>query len=589
MNYALNKPTGSDRSSQALLPALKKLMPFLQTEWRGLSLAMIAILFNSGLNLIAPLLIGHVVDAYIITKQYQGIVMYSAVLLVLFVIAYGASILQTRLMGAVGQRILFRLRSAVFNKLQELPVAFFNQNQAGDLISRINSDTDRLNQLFSQTLQQAARNIFVIIGAGIFLVVLHPLLGLMALLPAALLFLFTRATAGWIKRMNAVNLKAGGSMSAEIQESLDNFKVIVAFNRRDYFRQKFQDVNEENYATAMRAGYANNIFTPIYGLASNVALLIVLVYGILLITQGNFTVGLLISFLAYANNFYDPLRFMASMWSTFQIAMGSWDRIAVILDLQSDMPIIEAKNEGIQTGTPILEFRSVSFHYPDGSEVLHDVHFSLERGKTYALVGPTGGGKTTTASLMARLYDPSKGTVLLSGRDIRSVSHAQRTNAIGFILQEPFLFSGTVGENLTYGTDRLAGFTQEQLQDELKQAGLDTLLNIFGQGLQTPVMSGGESISLGQRQLLAFMHAVLRKPDLLILDEATANIDTVTEQLLEDVLKKLPKDTTRVIIAHRLNTIENADEIFFVSGGRITLAGSLDHAVEMLLHGKRMS
>ncbi|HVS79446.1 MAG TPA: ATP-binding cassette domain-containing protein, partial [Candidatus Paceibacterota bacterium] len=238
---------------------------------------------------------------------------------------------------------------------------------------------------------------------------------------------------------------------------------------------------------------------------------------------------------------------------------------------------------------PVLEFKNVGFKYEEGKAVLHDASFALDRGKTYALVGPTGGGKTTTASLMARLYDPTSGAVLLDGMDIRSFEPAERTKRIGFILQEPYMFTGTVRDNILYGSDEYAKLSNEELEAELEKAGLKGLLARFEQGLDTPVASTGGALSLGQRQLVAFIRAVLRKPEILILDEATANIDTVTEKLLGEILEKLPASTTRVVIAHRLNTIENADEIFFVNGGEIVPAGSLEHAVGMLMHGKRES
>jgi ATP-binding cassette subfamily B protein len=256
------------------------------------------------------------------------------------------------------------------------------------------------------------------------------------------------------------------------------------------------------------------------------------------------------------------------------------------------MAIVQSPSTGrppADSKPALLEFRGVSFHYPDGTEVLHNNSFRLEKGKTYALVGPTGGGKTTTASLIARLYDPTTGKVYLDGKDIRSYPAKERSQKIGFILQEPFLFSGTVRDNLLYGNEQYKDYSNEQLADVIHQANLETLLTRFDAGLDTDLSSGGDAISLGQKQLIAFMRAVLRNPELLILDEATANIDTVTEKMLEDILQKLPETTTRVIIAHRLNTIENADEIFFVNAGTITRAGSLDQAVDMLLHGKRVS
>jgi len=238
---------------------------------------------------------------------------------------------------------------------------------------------------------------------------------------------------------------------------------------------------------------------------------------------------------------------------------------------------------------PLLKFENVSFGYREGQNILRDSSFTLERGKTYALVGPTGGGKTTTASLMARLYDPASGTVLLEGRDIRTYSPEERTEKIGFILQEPFLFTGTVRDNIAYGNAKYRDLSSEELIEVLKQNNLGELLVRFEQGLDTKVTSTGDSISLGQKQLIAFMRAALRNPELLILDEATANIDTITEQLLQNILNKLPKTTTKVIIAHRLNTIANADEIFFVNAGAIIPAGSMEHAVDMLLRGKRDS
>jgi ATP-binding cassette subfamily B protein len=217
---------------------------------------------------------------------------------------------------------------------------------------------------------------------------------------------------------------------------------------------------------------------------------------------------------------------------------------------------------------------------------LHRVNFDLQRGKTYAFVGPTGGGKTTTASLVARLYDATKGTILLDGRDIRSYDPCERASKIGFILQDPLLFSGTVRDNILYGNPACAGLTNGEIEKALEEAELANLLKRFDKGLDTPIHTIGDGISLGQKQIIAFMRAILRKPELLILDEATANIDTVTEQQLEAIMKKLPEATTKVIIAHRLNTIENADEIFFVNSGEIIAAGSFNEAIDLLMHGK---
>lgn len=586
MKYQLSNTTNTQTDS--VIAALRKLWPLLSNQRLQLLGALAAVVVNVITTLLAPLLIGRIVDLYIVTGQFDGVVRESGVLLVLFAITAVATYFQTRLMGNVGQRLLFTLRNEIFTKLQSLPLAFFNQNKTGDLISRINNDTDKLNQFFSQALVQFVSNGFTMVGAALFLLALNPKLGTVTLLPAAALVIITRLLSGWIKKKNAVSLRAVGDLSSEVSESLKNFKVIVMFNRRDYFRTRFKEVNELNYQSAVGAGVANNTLTPIYGLASNLAQIIVLFYGIVLILNGQITIGLLVSYVSYVSRFYDPIRQVANIWSTFQVALAGWDRIAEILNLKSDLDITVSKSVAGRK-TELLQFDKVSFAYDQGKTVLHDVSFTLKKGQTYAFVGPTGGGKTTIASLMSRLFDPTTGTVFLDGQDIRSVPPTEKTKKIGFILQEPFLFSGTIRENILYGNDEYHHLSSQELEKVLHEFGLEALLKRFPNGFDSPAAGKGHTLSLGQQQLIAFIRAVLRKPELLILDEATANVDTVTEKLLDDILAKLPKTTTRVIIAHRFNTIENADEIFFVNAGQVKKAGSLQQAMNLLLKEKRSS
>ncbi len=587
MNYNLNDISREQGEKRQIWRSVKSLVAHMVGEKRLLAVSFAAMFIAAVLSLLGPVIIGYTIDNYIQTKQFHGVMVFTAILLVMYVISLIAGYIQSKLMGTLGQNMLFNLRNSVFEKIQTLPLDFFNQNKTGDLISRINNDTDKINQFFSQSLMQFLRLILIMIGAAIFILSINFELGVAALLPAVVIWLFTRIVSPWIKRRNAENLKSTGLLSAEVQESLNNFKVIVAFNRRDYFRQRFSEVNGSNYKTAVKAGISNNVISPVYTLFSNIAQMIVLAFGIYLIIKGEFTIGLLISFITYVNNFYHPLQQMAALWSNFQLALAAWDRILIILNLSNDMPVVEAR-KNYQTES-LMSFRCVSFSYPNGKEVLHHITFDLERGKTYAFVGPTGGGKTTTASLLSRLYDPTSGLVLLDGRDIRSFSPEERSKKVGFILQDPFLFTGTVRENFLYGNDELAGCDNSELMEILNNSGLEMLIQRFDKGLDTAIDLSAADISLGQRQLIAFIRAVLRKPDLLILDEATANIDTVTEEMLEEILVRLPSSTTRVIIAHRLNTIANADEIYFVNSGKIIRAGSLDEAVEMLMNGRMVS
>lgn len=585
-DYTL-RTVGEGEPRESLASAARALAPLLADEKPNIAVAVVCVIATTASNLLAPVLIAHVIDTAMARGDYRQLLLYAGLLALVYLVALRTSYLQTLRMGLVGRNVLFQLRNRMFTQLSHLPVAFFAQNRAGDLISRINNDTDKLNQFFSQGLTQMFGSIFLMVGAGILLVSLNWRLGLIALSPAIGIWLITRAISPWVKASSRKALESLGGLSGDISESLANFDVIVAFNRIDYFRDKLAAANDRNYRAAVKAGIFTGLFQPLYTFAGSAASILVLASGVWMIGRGELTIGLLIGYLLYVTSFYNPLRQLATVWSTLQTAMAAMDRVSEMLGLKSDLVEITAARPG--AAGAVLAFEHVGFAYPGGKTILDDVSFTLARGRTYALVGPTGGGKTTTAMLMARLYDPTEGTVYLDGQDIRGLPAAARAARIGFILQEPFLFMGTVRDNIVYGHDELGQVSDQALTERLAARGLTGFVARFAEGLATPVRSGGEGLSLGQKQLVAFLRAVLREPEILILDEATANIDTVTEQLLEEVLAKLPPTTTRVIIAHRLNTIRNADEIFFVGGGGLTEAGSMEHAMDMLLHGEQLT
>src|SRR6478735_5983067 len=332
--------SGGDRSQHqpSIAAALRRLAPIMADQKASIVAAFVATIVASATSVLAPYLIARTVDIYIRSGDYPGVLRSAALLLVAYIAGLAATYVQTRQMGMVGRRVLYNLRNAIFTKLQQLPLDFFNQNKAGDLISRINNDTDKLNVFLAQALVQLAANLFLMAGAAVFLVVLNLRLGLAALVPAVAVFVITRATGSFVKARNAASLQSLGALSGDIQESMSNFRVIVAFNRVDYFRQQFAGANERNYTASVRAGLLNTFFIPLYGLAFTSAQLIVLAYGFYLITAGQFTVGLLIGFLLYVNSFYLPLRQLAAVWSSFQLAMASFDRISDVLALESNLP-----------------------------------------------------------------------------------------------------------------------------------------------------------------------------------------------------------------------------------------------------------
>ena len=589
MNYKLEF---NPNEKQSLIATCKRLFALLRTEKRSLYTALFFILITTTLTLLTPIVIARVIDSYVLHRDMAGIAKAGWLLFGLYVVIFIASYIQTKVTGGIGQRSLFLLRNTIFTTLQSLPLGFFQQNKAGDVISRINNDTEQLNDFFSRILVQLAGNLFIMVGAVGFILYLNMRLAIAALIPIIVLFVVTSIITPRIKAKNRKSLESVGALSAEIQESLQNFAVVVVFNRRDYFRTRFATVNEANYQIALDAGQSNSIVVPLYGLAAHFAQLFVMVYGIYLITHGMLTIGLLVGFLVYISRLYDPLRQVAALWVSMQTALAGWDRIVQITALVSDMPIVPTPDmliRDVTAQTPVISFSDVSFHYSERKTVLRNASFDLLPGKTYALVGPTGGGKTTTASLMARLFDPSAGMISLNGRDIRSYTAEERTQHVGFILQEPFLFTGTLGDNIVYGNVSYHSSSPEQIATLLEERGLMPLLDRFEQGLATPVAQKGDTLSIGQKQIIAFIRAVLRDPSVLVLDEATANIDTVTENTLQDIIKALPASTTKVVIAHRLHTIANADEIFFVNNATITPAGSFDHAVEMIMGSARVS
>jgi len=566
MDYKLNSEE-NQKEKVAISDSLNTLYKFIKGSRLNIIIAFIFLLINSAITIGAPFLIGDITNKYIPIGDKDNLIRGVIFLGLIYIVGAIASYFQTLIMGKVGQSILFKIRSSIFRKIQSLPLMFFNQNKSGDLISRINNDTDKLNQAFSETLLRFSGDIVIIIGIAAIMLILNRTLGLIALVTLGIMLLVTWVLSGWIKLKNNQNLQKLGELSGEIQESLSNFKVTIVFNRRDYFRESFYKVNENNKNAATLAGIANGILSPLYNYAGSIGSLLILVFGIQILILDKIALrsmpefGTLITFILYSSSFFNPLKEMAELFSQVQTGIASWTRINSILRLKNNLLRIES-NE-LEYQDTLMKFHHVSFGYDKEHMVLNKINMELEIGKTYALVGPTGGGKSTIASLMSRLYDVSEGQIFFKGRDIRSYESSELSKQIGFILQEPFLFTGTLIDNIKYGNTDLEDFTEEQLEIKLKDLGLETLLIRFSEKLKTIIEPGGENISLGQKQLIAFVRVLLREPKLLILDEATANIDTVTEKLLDDILKKLPRDTSKVIIAHRLNTIESADQIFF--------------------------
>lgn len=586
MNYNLIQ--ADKKTNPGLGAGLKSLLTYLGEDSMKLIWALLIVLLNSAIVIVTPYLIGLATDTYIVQHDTVGLLHMIILLAILYLVAVVTSYSQMILTGQVAQKMLYRLRSTIFAKIQSLPLAFFQQNKTGDLMSRINNDTDKLNQFLSESIMRFMGSFFIILGTGVFVLFFQFYLALAMFSGILVIMMLSKVIKGKVTKANKISAAATGALSGQLQESLSNFKVIVAFNRRQYFEEKLQTFNQENFQGNRASAFINSVYKPLYDSSGNIAKTLVLMYGIYLIAQGNITIGILIAFLSYTQKFYDPLQILGTIIGNIQNALASWARIKDILTMESDLVVIP--NQGIHASNEhLMQFDHVRFGYITDKVIIHDASFTLAPGKTYAFIGPTGGGKSTMASLMARLYDPQTGTIYLEGQDIRSFTPSQIAERIGFILQDALLFSGTIGENIRYGNAQINELNDEQLLKLLAENDLTDCLEKFPEGLATSVVSGGENLSLGQKQLVSFMRAILRKPKLLILDEATANIDTVTEQYLNQLLDKLPKSTTKVVIAHRLNTIQNADDIIFINNGHIEHTMDFEHALKLIDSAKRKS
>ena len=592
MNYQLSKDkeknsekNGDEAYNKRVLKSIKEISAYLDKKKFFIALAFAFV--SSAVTVLTPFLLGQAIDRYIVGNDLPGLVRLIIFLSVIYLIGAVTTYFQQNIMGKASQAALYKIRGTIFAKIQSLPIAFFSQNKTGDLMSRINNDTDKLSQFLSESILRFTGSAFTLVGIGIFVVYLNWKLGLVLLSSTLFLFIITRIVSPTLEKSNKLTSATLGTFTAGVSEQLTNFKAIIAFNRRNFFEDFLSGLNTDIYRKSRLSGFLNQVFSPLYDFAGYIAQAVVLVYGVYLIEHGELSVGLLIGFLGFALRFYDPLRWIANIFGQIQVSLASWGRIKDILEMESDLVVSNGTLGSMGPIAATIAFDNVCFGYSNDRKVLDNVSFDLEDGKTYALVGPTGGGKSTIASLMSRLYDPTSGVIYWKGRDMRSFSPEELSASISVILQEPYLFSGTVAENIKYGNAKLKDMKDADLVAHLDAKSMTELLKRLPEGLETKVETGGENISIGQKQLISFVRTVLREPELLILDEATANIDTVTESTLQSLIDSLGAHTTKVIIAHRLNTIKEADEILFVSGGEVKRVSDEKEVLELLKGASR--
>ena len=548
----------------------RRLLGELRPYGRQLILALVLVVLGALSQAGGPWLIGRAIDRSILGGDPPGLARIMLVLLGVYLVGTLASRAQIRQIGSLGQSILASLRERIFERLLRLPLGYFDRRPVGDLMSRVTNDVDALNQLLSQGLTQLLGSLFSLIGIVVAMLLLDWRLALVCftIIPAMLLtnVYFARRA----RRAFRTTRETVGSVTAGLQEEIVGVREAQAFNRTETNIERFRERNAANRTANVEAVAITSAFAPAIDVLSTLSTAVVIGYGGYLVVTGTLTVGLLTAFLIYVQQFFRPIQLASQVYTQAQAALAGAERIYNVLD--------EPREPSDPPGTPQLysvegriEFERVTFAYEQGRPVLEDIDFHVEPGQTVALVGPTGAGKTTIANLIPRFYDVSAGTVRVDDHDVREVERRSLRGQIATVLQEPFLFSGTIAENIRYG--RMEA-TREEVEAAARAVSAHSFITALPDGYDMELGAGGGRLSQGQRQLLSFARAVLANPRILILDEATSNVDTRTEALIQEALGTLLKGRTSIVIAHRLSTIRNADLILVIEAGRIAERGN---------------
>ena len=527
---------------------------------------------GSGIGLAGPWLIGRAVDA-IDTKtgvdfpQLYRIMLYLA-------LAYGAgallSWLQEWWIAGVAQRVVLLIRRSLFDRLQKLPLAFFDTRTHGELMSRLSNDVDNVSTMISSSTTQLFSSVLMIAGSLAMMLYLSPLLTGLTLLTVPLTLLLSGQIAKRSRRrfrQQQINL---AELNGHIEEILSGQEVVKAFGREEQVTRQFDQINGRLRESGMKAQILSGLVMPMLNVITNLGFIIIATAGGGLALSGAISVGVIASFINYSRQFTRPLNDVANLYSTIQSAQASAERVFELMDEQPE-PADAADALPLADAAGQVEFRDVSFGYQPDVTVLGHINLKADPGRTIALVGPTGAGKTTLVNLLVRFYDPTAGQILLDGRDLRQWQRNTLRPSFGMVLQDTHLFSGTVRENIRYG--RLTA-TDAEVEQAALLVGADAFIRRLPSGYETELGESGGDFSQGQRQLLAIARAILVDPAVLILDEATSSVDTRTEMLLQQAMLDLRRGRTSFIIAHRLSTIRDADEILVIDHGGIIERGS---------------
>jgi ATP-binding cassette subfamily B multidrug efflux pump len=550
--------------------ALARFLPYLRPSRLAIAFIFLDILVYTLLDLLGPYLMGVGIDRFIATKNASGLARIAGLMFAVFLLDSVLQAIGDFAMAKVSQRALQQVRLDLFEHLQKLSLRFYDRNPAGELMSRLTNDIDAINQAVSQNATALLSGLLTLLGILIAMFVLNHWLALASIVVVPLTFWFTGFVARYTRRGFQRLQKELGNLNGTMEETISGQRVVKAFLRNDWAIASFRKDNEAVYQAGVYANSYALLLMPLTNILGNLFVIVLAGFGGWLAIQGLVTIGTIATFISYGRRFIQPLRQLANIYNDIQAALAGAERVFEIIDTQPEMEDSPRANP-LDSIRGDVCFDHVKFGYLPGVPVIRDMSLAAQAGQTIALVGPTGAGKTTLVNLLSRFYDVDDGTISIDEIDIRYVQKHSLRRQLGIVLQDTFLFSSTVMENIRYG--RLDASDEECVQ-AARMAEADSFIRQLHQGYQTPLSERGSNLSQGQRQLLTIARAILANPRILILDEATSSVDTRTEARIQKAMLRLMAGRTSFVIAHRLSTIREADELLVIRDGEIVERGS---------------
>lgn len=548
---------------------VRRLVKYLGPVKSDLGLGAAGMVMRSVSTVALPMLVGMATDSLIGDGDLAGLNVTILIVIGVIVLGWAGRYLEELFLGYVGQKILYRVRTQMFDHLQRLSLRFFDQNKVGRIMSRVQGDVQQIQELLASGMLNVVFSALTLIAIAVVMLIMNTSLALLTLTVVPALAVVTFIWQKYARQAFVRVRRAIATVNAQLQEGIAGVRVTQSLTREEVNSEQFEHVNREHYSANVRAARLQAVMWPMVELLTALGTALVIYFGGQQVLAGQMTAGVLVAFMLYVRRFFEPVLELAMEYVEIQRAMASGARIIELLDVEPE--IADAPQAVELPPTKEIKFKGVSFGYTPGLEVLHDIDLTINPGETVAIVGRTGAGKSSLANLITRFYEVNKGEVTVDGYNVNSVTQQSLRRQIGVVTQDPFLFSGSIEDNIRYGRPEAS---REQVIEAAKKAHAHDFIARLHRGYDTQVGERGENLSAGQRQLVCLARAILADPPILVLDEATSSVDTNAERLMQKSLRRLMKGRTSLIIAHRLSTVTNADRIVVLEQGRIVEMGT---------------